>query len=65
MLMLIAATAGSLGALIGTPADVVLVRMSSDGSLPPGKSIQLILGLGLYFFKGPKGQSLVFWDRCK
>ena len=27
-------TAGGLGALVGTPADVVLVRMTMDGSLP-------------------------------
>ena len=27
-------TAGGLGALVGTPADVVLIRMTMDGSLP-------------------------------
>lgn len=28
-------TAGALGALVGTPADVALVRMQADGTLPP------------------------------
>ncbi|KAG6797922.1 mitochondrial 2-oxoglutarate/malate carrier protein-like [Apis mellifera caucasica] len=33
-LALMAATAGASGAFIGTPAEVVLVRMTSDGRLP-------------------------------
>lgn len=28
--------AGSCGAFIGTPAEVALIRMTSDGRLPPG-----------------------------
>lgn len=35
-LALMAATAGASGAFIGTPAEVVLVRMTSDGRLPKG-----------------------------
>ncbi|OXU16742.1 hypothetical protein TSAR_000683 [Trichomalopsis sarcophagae] len=35
-LALMAATAGSMGAFVGTPAEVALVRMTSDGRLPPG-----------------------------
>ncbi|KAJ8669985.1 hypothetical protein QAD02_001244 [Eretmocerus hayati] len=34
---LMAMFAGSFGAFLGTPADVALVRMSSDGRLPPEK----------------------------
>ncbi|XP_001605289.1 mitochondrial 2-oxoglutarate/malate carrier protein-like isoform X1 [Nasonia vitripennis] len=34
-LALMAATAGSMGAFVGTPAEVALVRMTSDGRLPP------------------------------
>ncbi|XP_066996228.2 mitochondrial 2-oxoglutarate/malate carrier protein-like [Anabrus simplex] len=30
-------TAGIAGAFVGTPADVVLIRMTSDGRLPPEK----------------------------
>ncbi|XP_043270135.1 mitochondrial 2-oxoglutarate/malate carrier protein-like [Venturia canescens] len=33
-LILMAGTAGSTGAFVGTPAEVALVRMSSDGRLP-------------------------------
>jgi len=31
-----AGTAGGIGALIGTPADIALVRMTTDGRLPVG-----------------------------
>lgn len=31
-----AAIAGGSGAFIGTPADLALVRMTTDGRLPPG-----------------------------
>merc|ERR1719402_507915 len=30
-------TAGATGAFVGTPAEVSLIRMSSDGHLPPDK----------------------------
>ena len=30
-------TAGGCGAFIGTPADVAIIRMSTDGSLPVNK----------------------------
>lgn len=32
---LIAMAAGMVGALVGTPADVALIRMTADGRLPP------------------------------
>jgi len=31
-----AGTAGAVGAFIGTPADIALVRMTTDGRLPVG-----------------------------
>lgn len=31
--------AGGAGAFIGTPAEVALVRMTSDGRLPPGTDV--------------------------
>lgn len=31
-----AGTAGAVGAFVGTPADVALVRMTTDGRLPVG-----------------------------
>jgi len=34
--MLMAGTAGAMGAFVGTPADVALVRMTIDGRLPVG-----------------------------
>ncbi|XP_076657298.1 mitochondrial 2-oxoglutarate/malate carrier protein [Halictus rubicundus] len=34
ILSLMAATAGSMGAFVGTPAEVALVRMTADGRLP-------------------------------
>ncbi|XP_076634508.1 mitochondrial 2-oxoglutarate/malate carrier protein [Colletes latitarsis] len=34
VLSLMAGTAGALGAFVGTPADVALVRMTADGRLP-------------------------------
>ncbi|XP_078034041.1 mitochondrial 2-oxoglutarate/malate carrier protein [Augochlora pura] len=34
MLALMAGTAGSMGAFVGTPAEVALVRMATDGRLP-------------------------------
>jgi hypothetical protein len=34
LLALCAATAGGLGAFVGTPAEVALIRMSADGKLP-------------------------------
>ncbi|XP_008217743.1 mitochondrial uncoupling protein 3-like isoform X2 [Nasonia vitripennis] len=39
-LALMAATAGSMGAFVGTPAEVALVRMTSDGRLPPGYDVR-------------------------
>jgi hypothetical protein len=30
-------TAGALGAFVGSPADLVLVRMQADGKLPPSQ----------------------------
>lgn len=38
-LALMAATAGATGAFVGTPADVALVRMTTDGRLPVGNDI--------------------------
>lgn len=38
-----AATAGASGAFIGTPAEVVLVRMTADGRLPKGYLNYLII----------------------
>ncbi|CAD1469027.1 unnamed protein product, partial [Heterotrigona itama] len=35
VLSLMAATAGAIGAFVGTPAEVALVRMTADGRLPP------------------------------
>lgn len=29
--------AGAVGAVVGTPAEIALVRMTSDGRLPPEK----------------------------
>lgn len=37
VLSLMAGTAGALGAFVGTPAEVALVRMTSDARLPPGQ----------------------------
>lgn len=34
--MLMAGTAGAVGSFVGTPADVALVRMTTDGRLPIG-----------------------------
>lgn len=31
-----AGSAGAVGAFVGTPADVALVRMTTDGRLPVG-----------------------------
>ncbi|XP_053995819.1 mitochondrial 2-oxoglutarate/malate carrier protein-like isoform X1 [Hylaeus anthracinus] len=36
---LIGSTAGCVGACVGTPAEVALIRMTADGRLPPGMSI--------------------------
>ena len=36
VLTLMAGTAGALGAFVGTPAEVALVRMTADGRLPRG-----------------------------
>lgn len=33
-----AGTAGAVGAFVGTPADVALVRMTTDGRLPVGNN---------------------------
>lgn len=30
--------AGSIGAFVGTPAEVALIRMTADGRLPLGKA---------------------------
>lgn len=35
--MFMAGTAGAVGSFVGTPADVALVRMTTDGRLPVGK----------------------------
>lgn len=43
-----AATAGASGAFIGTPAEVVLVRMTSDGRLPKGYLNYLIISFLLH-----------------
>lgn len=32
-------TAGCVGAFVGTPAEVALIRMTADGRLPIGKFI--------------------------
>ena len=37
LLALCAASAGGLGAFVGTPAEVALIRMSADGKLPPSQ----------------------------
>jgi len=37
ILMLMAGSAGAVGAFVGTPADVALVRMTTDGRLPVGR----------------------------
>lgn len=37
LLALCAASAGGLGAFVGTPAEVALIRMSADGKLPPAQ----------------------------
>ncbi|KAG7210933.1 hypothetical protein KM043_016307 [Ampulex compressa] len=34
-LALMAGTAGAIGAFVGTPAEIALVRMTTDGRLPP------------------------------
>lgn len=49
MLSLMAGTAGAIGAFVGTPAEVALVRMSADGRLPPGIIIIYHLIVFLYF----------------
>jgi len=36
-LLLAAMTAGGIGAVVGTPAEVALIRMTSDGRLPPSE----------------------------
>ncbi|XP_053990057.1 mitochondrial 2-oxoglutarate/malate carrier protein-like [Hylaeus volcanicus] len=36
VLSLMAGTAGAVGAFVGTPAEVALVRMTADGRLPKG-----------------------------
>lgn len=36
-----AGTAGAAGAFAGTPTEVALVRMATDGSLPVGNNIKL------------------------
>ena len=30
-------TAGGIGSVVGTPAEVCLIRMTSDGRLPPAE----------------------------
>lgn len=35
--MLMAGSAGAAGAFVGTPAEVALVRMTTDGRLPVGR----------------------------
>lgn len=35
--MAMGAIAGAAGALIGTPAEVALIRMTADGRLPPAE----------------------------
>lgn len=37
---LAASVAGGLGGIAGNPADVVLVRMTSDGNKPPEKQLR-------------------------
>ncbi|KAK1129446.1 hypothetical protein K0M31_019173 [Melipona bicolor] len=46
VLSLMAATAGAIGAFVGTPAEVALVRMTADGRLPP---VRIPEGIGLHF----------------
>lgn len=41
MKALIGSTAGAIGAFVGTPAEVALIRMTADGRLPVGMSINL------------------------
>lgn len=36
---LLGMTAGCVGAFVGTPAEVALIRMTADGRLPIGKFI--------------------------
>lgn len=43
VLSLMAATAGAIGAFVGTPAEVALVRMTADGRLPKGYYHRFIL----------------------
>lgn len=39
MKALLGMTAGCVGAFVGTPAEVALIRMTADGRLPIGKFI--------------------------
>lgn len=39
MKVLIGCTAGCVGAFVGTPAEVALIRMTADGRLPIGTLI--------------------------
>lgn len=43
IMSLMAATAGAIGAFVGTPAEVALVRMTADGRLPKGYYRRFIL----------------------
>lgn len=43
IMSLMAATAGAIGAFVGTPAEVALVRMTADGRLPKGYYHRFIL----------------------
>lgn len=40
--MLMAGSAGATGAFVGTPAEVALVRMTTDGRLPVGNVLKFI-----------------------
>lgn len=35
--MMMGAAAGAAGAVVGTPAEVALIRMTADGRLPPAE----------------------------
>lgn len=37
MKVLIGLAAGAVGAFVGTPADLTLIRMTTDGRLPPAE----------------------------
>lgn len=57
-----AGTAGAVGAFVGTPADVALVRMTTDGRLPVGNDKFLYKLISALTFINVKRN--ICWNKC-